>query len=88
VSPNPDAFPRINLLDHYRIALADELARLTGITDRNVIFSGLDRAPILERGDLVLAVPRLRIKGGSPIELCQKLAREVSLLCSWHRVVC
>ena len=78
-SPYPDAFPQINPLDHYRIALADELARLTGIAERNVIFSALDRALVLERGDLVLAIPRLRIKGATPVEVCEKLASEVSL---------
>lgn len=50
-----------NPLDVFRIAIARELARITNL-DVGFIFAALERSSTLDKGDLVLAVPRLRIK--------------------------
>jgi arginyl-tRNA synthetase len=76
--PYPDAFPQINPLDYYRIMIAYEISRLTDV-DKISVFSSLDHTSVPEHGDLMLAIPRLRIKGVLPIDLGQKIASEVSM---------
>ncbi|EFY84312.1 arginyl-tRNA synthetase [Metarhizium acridum CQMa 102] len=68
----PAAFPYLNPLDRFRIAIAEELSIITG-ADRNLIFDSLDRSTSLNKGDLLLAVPRLRVKNSLPIELTHEV---------------
>ncbi|KAK3936176.1 arginyl-tRNA synthetase [Diplogelasinospora grovesii] len=74
----PSAFPDLNALDRYRVAIATELARIANVAP-NLVYAGLDRASTLDFGDLVFAVPRLRVKGIKPQDLAQKLACELKL---------
>lgn len=71
-----NAFPKLNPLDRYRIAIVAELSRIESSIDIQSAFAGLDRTNNAAHGDLVLAVPRLRLKI-PPAELAHKLAAEV-----------
>ena len=54
----PEAFHLLNPVDVFRSCIARKLAEISAI-DPNVIFSCLDWTNILDKGDLILAVPRL-----------------------------
>ncbi|KAH8893655.1 arginyl-tRNA synthetase [Thozetella sp. PMI_491] len=69
------ASPESNPLDHYRVAIADELSRIAQI-DGDLVFEGLQRTTTLDNGDLVLAIPRLRLKGVNPAEFAKKVSEE------------
>jgi len=71
----PSAHPDQNPLDIFRSHIAERLAPLTDL-DAETIFNGLDRSMKPETGDLVLAVPRLRLKG-KPQELGAKWQSQV-----------
>ena len=73
-----DAFPHYNPLDTLRCGVAEELAKLSGV-EKSLIFPSLAFANTLDKGDLVLAVPRLRIKGKKPQELAEEWAANVEL---------
>ncbi|KAI5867302.1 arginyl-tRNA synthetase [Durotheca rogersii] len=68
-------FPDLNPLDRFRVAIAEELSRISHI-DKSLALSGLDRTTNLDNGDLVLVVPRLRMKGVAPAELAKKIVAE------------
>ncbi|KAI9690685.1 MAG: hypothetical protein M1820_009919 [Bogoriella megaspora] len=70
-----DAFPTRNPTDALRIAVADELSAVSGV-DKKLIYPGLAWTNTLDKGDLLLAVPRLRVKGASPADLASKWASE------------
>ncbi|KAF1984755.1 arginyl-tRNA synthetase [Aulographum hederae CBS 113979] len=53
------AFPSLNPIDIFRIAIADVLAAVTGLDSRQ-IYDALAWTNTLDKGDLLLAVPRLR----------------------------
>ncbi|CAG8972999.1 hypothetical protein HYALB_00007846 [Hymenoscyphus albidus] len=57
-----NCFPEINTVDVYRAHLTSILAEITGV-DASIIYPALQWTQTLEKGDLVLPVPALRIKG-------------------------
>lgn len=67
-----------NPLDRFRVAISDQIGRILGVNAK-LVFDGLDRAATLDKGDLVLAIPRLRQKGVPHAALGAKVAAEVSL---------
>ncbi|KAI5456879.1 arginyl-tRNA synthetase [Mariannaea sp. PMI_226] len=71
----PAAFPHLNPLDKFRVAIADEISAITGV-DGNLVFNSLDRFSSLSKGDLVLALPRLRLKNHPLPELARKVIAE------------
>ncbi|KAM5347722.1 hypothetical protein ACJ41O_007546 [Fusarium nematophilum] len=71
----PAAFPHLNPLDRFRVAIAREISAITG-ADGTLVFDGLDRFSSLKGGDLVLALPRLRIKNIPLAELARKVVTE------------
>lgn len=73
-----NAYPGLNPLDRYRTAIAAELARIEPSINTQSAFDGLDRTNNAAHGDLVLAMPRLRLKI-PPAELAHKLAAEVCI---------
>jgi len=75
-SDYPAAYPDLNPLDHYRILVADRVATALEV-DRNLVFSCTDRTTTLETGDLILAAPRLRLKGIPPSDLAEKIVATV-----------
>jgi hypothetical protein len=70
------AFPSINPVDIFRCVITEELAQITGL-DTNFIYPALEWTSSLDKGDLILAVPRLRVKG-SPAEKAASWAAAVS----------
>ncbi|KAI0000103.1 arginyl-tRNA synthetase [Xylariaceae sp. FL0662B] len=74
-SADRGTFPDLNPLDRFRVAIAEELSRISRI-DRSLALSSLDRTTNLDNGDLVLVIPRLRMKGVAPAELAKKIVAE------------
>ncbi|CZR61445.1 probable arginyl-tRNA synthetase, cytosolic [Phialocephala subalpina] len=64
----PNCFPEVNPIDIYRAHLTSILTGVTGV-DASIIYPALQWTQTLEKGDLVLPVPALRIKGKKPPEL-------------------
>ncbi|KAJ6782418.1 hypothetical protein PWT90_08165 [Aphanocladium album] len=74
----PNAFPEKNPLDRLRVCIAIEVSRVVNV-EKALVFKGLDRAAALDSGDLLLAVPRLRVKGVEPRALAIKIASEFDI---------
>lgn len=72
----PQAHPEINPLDFYRAHVSNVLAGISGV-DSQIIFPAINWTTGLDKGDFVLAVPALRIKGQKPDALATKWAEEV-----------
>lgn len=62
------SFPDVNVVDLMRNYISNELSTISGV-DRSLIFPALEWTNTLERGDLLIPIPRLRIKGANPKEL-------------------
>ncbi|KAI9718833.1 MAG: hypothetical protein M1828_006522 [Chrysothrix sp. TS-e1954] len=65
-----------NPVDAYRSHIASEVARVSAV-DADKIQPALDWTRSMEHGDLVLAVPRLQVKGKKPIELAKEWAEAI-----------
>lgn len=73
----PNCHPEINPFDLYRAHLTNVLAGVTGV-DHKIIYPSLAWTQSLDKGDLVLPAPALRIKGGKkPDELAKEWADKV-----------
>jgi len=59
-------------IDIYRVCLANILARLIGC-DASLVYESLQSPTTTANGDLVLPVPRLRLKGKKPVDQCADL---------------
>ncbi|KAH8674325.1 arginyl-tRNA synthetase [Xylariales sp. PMI_506] len=66
----PNCFPDINPVDIYRSHLTSLLHKVTGV-DPKIIYPALQWTATLDKGDMVLAIPALRVKG-KPDELGKK----------------
>lgn len=58
----PNCFPDINPVDIYRSHITSILHKITEV-DTKVIYGALQWTLSLDKGDLVLAIPALRVKG-------------------------
>lgn len=72
----PNCHPTINPLDLYRAHLADVLHDVTGV-DQKIIYPNLQWTTGLDKGDLILACPSLRVKGKKPDELAVEWTEKV-----------
>jgi arginyl-tRNA synthetase len=72
----PSSDPINNPNDVYRSYIAAELEKLIGC-DRALLYDSLQRTSTPSKGDLVLVVPRLRLKGVKPNELAAELSSKV-----------
>lgn len=72
----PGALPELKPLDVLRIAVSEELSRISGVS-KELIFSSLETSNTLQKGDLLLATPKLRVKGVKPNELATGWAAQV-----------
>jgi hypothetical protein len=72
----PNCFPEVNPVDIYRAHLTSILAEVTGV-DSKIIYPALQWTQTLEKGDLVLPVPALRVKGKKPDELAAEWIQKV-----------
>lgn len=76
----PGCFPSLNPFDFYRIHLANDLSELTGAQPKT-IYPLLQRTSTLDKGDLLLPVPALRITGEKPDVLASRWADQVIRAC-------
>ncbi|KAF3279362.1 hypothetical protein TWF132_000633 [Orbilia oligospora] len=51
-----------NPIDIFRSYIAEEMHKITGVS-RDIVYPALEWTQQMEKGDLIMAVPRLRIKG-------------------------
>lgn len=72
------SFTAINPVDVYRAHISKELTSLTGL-DATEIYPRLQWTQTLDKGDLVLPVPALRIKGKKPNELAAEIVEKVRI---------
>lgn len=72
----PNCHPEINPFDLYRAHLTNVLAKITGV-EPSIIYPNLSWTLSLDKGDLTLAAPALRIKGKKPDELAKEWADKV-----------
>jgi arginyl-tRNA synthetase len=85
----PNCHPEVNPVDIYRAHLTSILTEVTGV-DAAIVYPAVQWTQTLEKGDLVLPVPALRVKGNSPAALAEEWAEKVS----WNdcnfpgRIVC
>lgn len=73
----PTAFPERNPVDVYRIHLTQVLHKITGV-DHQIIYPAIQWTQGLDKGDVMLAVPALRVKGKKPDELAKEWAEKVT----------
>lgn len=66
--------PDYNVVDLMRNFITQELSKISDV-DASLIFPALEWTNTLERGDLLIPVPRLRIKGANPKDLATEWAK-------------
>ncbi|CAI4056172.1 hypothetical protein N7582_000527 [Saccharomyces uvarum] len=57
--------PDVNVVDLMRNYISQELSKISGV-ETSLIFPALEWTNTMDRGDLLIPVPRLRIKGANP----------------------
>lgn len=72
----PNTYPELNPIDIYRSHITDLIASYTEI-DPKIIYPALQWTQTLDKGDLVLPVPALRVKGKKPDALAAEIAEKV-----------
>jgi arginyl-tRNA synthetase len=72
----PNCYPELNPVDIYRAHLTSILTEVTGV-DSAIIYPALQWTQTLEKGDLVLPVPALRVKDKKPPELAAEWVQNV-----------
>ena len=73
--PVKESLPEYNIVDVFKNYITDELHRITE-ADKSIIFDALDTPKVLDQGDIIVALPRLRIKGIKPNEKSQEWAEQ------------
>ena len=74
----PGCYPEFNPVDVYRAHIATKLSEITGV-DASIVYPNIQWTATLDKGDLTIAVPALRVKGEKPDRLAEKWAKEVRL---------
>jgi arginyl-tRNA synthetase len=77
LKPFPNCHPEVNPVDIYRAHITELLTDVTGV-EASIIYPALQWTLTLEKGDLVLPVPALRVKGKKPVDLAIEWAEKVS----------
>lgn len=72
----PNTHPELNPFDIYRSHISELLVQASGV-DQKIIYPTIQWTQSLDKGDLTLAVPALRIKGRKPDELAKEIAEKV-----------
>lgn len=83
----PSAHPEINPLDFYRAHLSNVLATISGVATAT-IYPAVNWTSGLDKGDFIVAVPALRIKGTKPDILAAEWAEKVRVSASPVCVIC
>lgn len=71
----PNAYPDLNPIDVYRAHLAEIIAPLCG-ADSKIVYGAIQWTQTLDKGDLCLPVPALRLKGTKPDALAKEIAEK------------
>ncbi|KAM0230777.1 hypothetical protein ACHAPO_009060 [Fusarium lateritium] len=71
VESYPNCHPDTNPVDIYRSHITGLLAPITGV-DPSIIYPAIQWTQTLDKGDAILAVPALRVKGKKPQELAEE----------------
>ncbi|OGM46105.1 arginyl-tRNA synthetase [Aspergillus bombycis] len=71
----PNSFPSLNPIDLYREHIAEKLGAASGI-EAEKIYTRLQWSSTLDKGDLLLPVPALGIKGKKPQDLAEELRQK------------
>ncbi|KUI56268.1 Arginine--tRNA ligase, cytoplasmic [Cytospora mali] len=71
----PTCYPEVNPIDVYRAHLTNVLKEITGV-DTNIIYNAIQWTQGLDKGDLIVAAPALRVKGKKPDELVKEWAEK------------
>jgi len=74
----PNCHPEVNVFDIYRSHITSLLVDVTGV-DASIVYPALQWTNTPEKGDLLLAVPALRVKGKKPAELAAEWVEKVPL---------
>lgn len=74
----PACYPETNPNDVYRLHLTTVMEKITGV-DPSLIYSMVQWTQGLDKGDLLIAAPALRVKG-KPTELAEQWAAKVGPL--------
>lgn len=72
----PNAYPELNPVDLYRAHITELLAPITG-ADPKVIYPAIQWTQTLDKGDCLLPVPALKIKGKKPDETAKAIGDQV-----------
>lgn len=80
----PATYPEVNPFDLYRVHIAEVLAPITGVAAEN-IRPVISWTNALDKGDFILPVPALRIKGAKPDALGAEWAAKVKRCASYKR---
>jgi arginyl-tRNA synthetase len=78
----PNTFPALNPVDVYRSHITELLASVTDL-DPKVIYPAIQWTQTLDKGDVAIPVPALRVKGKKPVEFAAELA---ALVCIRFRI--
>jgi arginyl-tRNA synthetase len=73
----PNCYPALNPVDIYRAHLTEVLAPITGV-DPLIVYNALQWTQTLDKGDLILPVPALRVKGKKPDAFAQEIIEKVT----------
>jgi arginyl-tRNA synthetase len=71
-----NSYPAVNVFDIYRSHITSLLVEVTGV-DASIVYPALQWTNTPEKGDLLLAVPALRVKGKKPAELAAEWVEKV-----------
>jgi len=74
-SQYPACAPSTNVVDRYRLHITDLLHEASGV-DKKIIYPAVAWTSTLDKGDLIVAVPALRVKG-KPDELAAQWIEKV-----------
>lgn len=72
----PNCYPGMNPVDVYRSHITTLLHGVTGV-DTAIIYPAIQWTQSLDKGDMILAAPALRVKGKKPTELAEEWAEKV-----------
>lgn len=74
----PACYPETNPIDVYRAHLTNVLEEITGV-DPKIIYNAIQWTSGMDKGDLIIAAPALRVKGKKPDELVKEWSEKVRL---------
>jgi arginyl-tRNA synthetase len=80
VDKMPNCYPDINPVDIYRAHITSIMHDITGV-DKSIIYPALQWTATVDKGDLMLAIPALRVKG-KPDDLGKQWLDKVLYSCN------